>query len=311
MPIWEIITSGSNADLNQVTASFFKGDGSAITGIISSSYAISASWAPFAVSASYVAGTYHAEHTQATASATWSFQHNLGQRHPVITVWDNLHYVIIPTEIFGVSIDLSELRFSRNVAGYAVATNGNVIPSTAVTASWAISASWAPPVPSDSASFAQTSISASYALSASYAIETDPIFVGKSGSFATTGSNTFTGDQTVNGIFIVSGGLRADNNFVAIIAQLSSSLIPAFPFDIGSITNAWNNIYSTGSIYIGGIPVLRHIAPNQQQLLITSASITGAAVTDNGVFVVGDFQSLPAAISGGIIKSGSKFFLGI
>lgn len=44
---WEkLIRSGSNAHLNQVTASFFRGDGSALTGVASSSYAVSASYAP-------------------------------------------------------------------------------------------------------------------------------------------------------------------------------------------------------------------------------------------------------------------------
>ena len=55
MPTWKkIIYSGSNAELNSVTASF-QGNGAGITGIISSSYSLSASWAPPvpSVSASY------------------------------------------------------------------------------------------------------------------------------------------------------------------------------------------------------------------------------------------------------------------
>lgn len=44
---WEkLIRSGSNAHLNQVTASFFSGSGASIFGVVSSSYAISASYAP-------------------------------------------------------------------------------------------------------------------------------------------------------------------------------------------------------------------------------------------------------------------------
>lgn len=42
-------------------------------------------------------------------------------------------------------------------------------------------------------------VSASYAQTASYYAETDPIFVAKSGSFATTGSNIFKGNQTISG----------------------------------------------------------------------------------------------------------------
>lgn len=53
---WEkLIRSGSNAHLNQVTASFFSGNGTNVTGVVSSSYALSASYAPpqVSVSASY------------------------------------------------------------------------------------------------------------------------------------------------------------------------------------------------------------------------------------------------------------------
>ena len=45
--------------------------------------------------------------------------------------------------------------------------------------------------------------SASQALTASYYNETDPIFVAKSASLATTGSNTFIGNQVVSGSFII------------------------------------------------------------------------------------------------------------
>lgn len=57
MALWrKVIYSGSNAVLNSVTASF-QGNGSGITGIVSSSYALSASYAPSSpsVSASYAA----------------------------------------------------------------------------------------------------------------------------------------------------------------------------------------------------------------------------------------------------------------
>jgi len=50
------------------------------------------------------------------------------------------------------------------------------------------------------ASWAQ---SASQALTASFYRETDPIFVSKSASLATTGSNTFIGNQVVSGSFII------------------------------------------------------------------------------------------------------------
>jgi len=49
------------------------------------------------------------------------------------------------------------------------------------------------------------SISSSYSSTASYYNETDPIFVSKSGSYATTGSNSFIGNQTIQGDLSISG----------------------------------------------------------------------------------------------------------
>ena len=47
----------------------------------------------------------------------------------------------------------------------------------------------------------------SWAYSASYYNEIDPVFVAKSASLATTGSNIFRGNQTITGSFLVSGAI--------------------------------------------------------------------------------------------------------
>ncbi len=52
--------------------------------------------------------------------------------------------------------------------------------------------------------------SASQALTASYYQETDPIFVAKSASLATTGSNTFVGNQVVSGSYIIDVSSSVD-----------------------------------------------------------------------------------------------------
>lgn len=76
MALWnKLILSGSNAELNRlyvgtsVTASNFTGDGSAITGIVSASYSLSASYAPpqVSVSASYSTTSSYSD-TSVTAS---------------------------------------------------------------------------------------------------------------------------------------------------------------------------------------------------------------------------------------------------
>ncbi len=80
----------------------------------------------------------------------------------------------------------------------------------ALSASYAISASYEINYETSS-SYAETAsiaYTASYvenAQTASYYDETDPVFVAKSGSFATTGSNIFDGDQTISGNLYQSG----------------------------------------------------------------------------------------------------------
>ena len=59
-----------------------------------------------------------------------------------------------------------------------------------------------------------TITTASFATTASYYIETDPIFVAKSGSFATTGSNIFTTTQTISSSSIVLSQVSSSLNFV-------------------------------------------------------------------------------------------------
>lgn len=72
--------------------------------------------------------------------------------------------------------------------------------SYAQTASYVISASYA--------SQSQFSVTASNSRTASYYNEVDPIFVAKSASLATTGSNQFSGSQGITGSLTISGSVN-------------------------------------------------------------------------------------------------------
>jgi hypothetical protein len=94
----------------------------------------------------------------------------------------------------------------------AVSSSFAISSSFATTASFALSSSR-----SISSSFALSSsfaISSSRAISASYYQETDPIFVAKSASLATTGSNNFNGNQTITGSLIqgLEGNIATGEN---------------------------------------------------------------------------------------------------
>lgn len=85
--------------------------------------------------------------------------------------------------------DTIQLSGSLNVTGSII--------GTVTTASFALNS--------------QSSITASHALTYT---ETDPIFTSKSGSYATTGSNTFTTTQTITSSSIVLTQVSSSLNFV-------------------------------------------------------------------------------------------------
>lgn len=148
--------------------------------------------------------------------------------------------------------------------------------------------------------------------------------------------------------YVVQSGSRyATTASLAIFASFSSSLIPYTgsqytDYDVGSISSPWRKFFvsesivfsktgtslvelfptenainigqtsiSTSSIGFLSSPVITYRSNQQQEFKIMSGSLTGSMVNGNGVFIVGDFNYLPPAIPGGILKSGSKFFVGI
>lgn len=95
------------------------------------------------------------------------------------------------------------LQLSDN-GSYITDGTGSVVSTIPATASWAQTASYALNAVGTitNAIYAET---ASYSHTASFYLETDPIFVAKSASLATTGSNIFIGNQTITGSITLSG----------------------------------------------------------------------------------------------------------
>ena len=71
--------------------------------------------------------------SQPTASATWSFTHNLNTRNPLLQVYNTLYQQIIPNDIVGIDEMIAEVRFDYAQAGYAVASNGGSLEVTGST----------------------------------------------------------------------------------------------------------------------------------------------------------------------------------
>lgn len=71
-------------------------------------------------------------HIQSTPSSTWSFDHGLNNRRPVITVYNSNDEVIIPEKIFGSSSNTTYIYFPFPMTGYASATVGSKLPTGSV-----------------------------------------------------------------------------------------------------------------------------------------------------------------------------------
>ena len=201
-------------------------------------------------------------------SNTWTFNHNLGTRTPIITVFDSNYNQIIPENISLDTTSSATITFPTLESGFAIGSTGG-------TTGTALSSSY--------------SLFATYADSASYFPETDPVYITQKPTLATTGSNVFRGNQTVTGSLLTSGSntlvgntsltgslsisgstVQTGNNTLIGTTTLTGSIlisgdvIPqvSSSFDLGSLTNPWRSIYvQSGSISIqsdipGGIPAV-------------------------------------------------------
>jgi hypothetical protein len=128
------VNTGSINLIGDITASNFVGNGSGITNVISSSYAVSSS---YSVSSSYAGLAFTIESTPgstqlltvSTPATTWTFNHNLGEQFPVIQVYDDNGFVVIPTSIEMFSDITTIITFSLAQSGYATATVGGGLPA--------------------------------------------------------------------------------------------------------------------------------------------------------------------------------------
>ena len=109
---------------------------------------------------------------QFSAATTWSLSHSMGTDYPIVTVYDNNRKIIFPQEIRSIDSDNIEVYFSAPVAGHLnVAKGGHII--------------------SGSIDLTNINLTGSNIISGSSQISNL--------GYATTGSNTFIGSQTING----------------------------------------------------------------------------------------------------------------
>jgi ribosomal protein L35AE/L33A len=107
--------------VSQSLVDFSKSAG--VTGSFTGSLFGTASYATFALSASFAPG-FTTNMSQSNAATTWSFTHNLNTINPIVQVYDLTNSQIIPNQIVGMNNSTAEIRFDYAQAGYAVASNG-------------------------------------------------------------------------------------------------------------------------------------------------------------------------------------------
>lgn len=198
------VNTGSINLIGNVTASNFSGsfigNGSGITNVISSSYAVTSSYAGLAFTVESTPGVTQLL-TVSTPSTTWTFNHNLGERFPTIQVFDSNGFVVIPTSIDCQTINTTVITFSLAQSGYATATVGGGLP--------AISSSY-------SGRILQTD-----GVGASWNTITGM-------GFASTGSNSFNGNQTITGSLNVTTGLTVTGSLIISNGSVIMPDRPAF-----------------------------------------------------------------------------------
>jgi hypothetical protein len=67
--------------------------------------------------------------SQSVNSATWSFQHNVGDRYPIFEVFDSAGNVMIPSRIETIDSGLANIYFPYPTTGTAIASVGGGLPS--------------------------------------------------------------------------------------------------------------------------------------------------------------------------------------
>jgi hypothetical protein len=196
-------------------------------------------------------------------SPTWVFNHNLETRVPIISVFDSNYNQIVPKNIELTNTASATITFPIAVSGFAIASLGGAT-------GYVLSSSYA--------SLAE------YANTASFYPESDPVYIAQKPTLATTGSNTFRGNQTVTGSLFTTGsntligntilsgsiGISGSSTIQGVTTMTGSLLITGSTTQIGNNTLFGNNTL-TGSNAISGSNTI--IGGN---LIIGGATITGS-----------------------------------
>jgi hypothetical protein len=180
---------------------------------------------------------------------TWTFNHNLGTRVPIITVFDTSYNQIIPQNIVLTDTASATITFPTAESGFAIASLGGAT-GTVLSASYALLST--------------------IANTASFYPESDPVYIAQKPTLATTGSNTFRGTQIITGSLIISGSGTFTNIGPAIFTGSVSIT--------GSTTQTGNNTLIGNTVLSGSIGISGSSTIQGTTIMTGSLNITGSTI---------------------------------
>lgn len=220
--------------LDNFTSSFILDSQTSSMSVLSSSYALTAS---YVLSGGSGTEGRTAKLDQVTPNTTWTFNHNLGEQYPAITIFDSDDNVVIPTSINAQDGNTLIITFSSSQSGIATATVGGGLPFISGSFDGYVLS-----VDTNSPTWKGGIISGSLQVS--------------DFGFATTGSNTFTDNQAISGTLVISDSLiqqitTTDVTANSVITSFSTSsynggffdyvIIDGINLRAGTVTSVWNN----------------------------------------------------------------------
>jgi hypothetical protein len=277
MPNWKkVVVADSNASFNSVTTP------NNVVNDFTASYAINASTTAIN-SGTVIAIT--------PASTTWTLNHSVNERYPIVTCWESgSNEIIQPDTVRSIDLNTVEVTFTVPVQGFAnVSRAGHVISGSqgvtlwtqltgpaAVTASGLYggftgslqgTASYAINAPNaESASFASTAsfiatasnaISSSYSVTASYAVLATTASNANTASLAVTASYALSSSYAVTASYANSASNSISSSYATTASWASGSISSSYALSSSYAISASNTLTSsfaeTASYWSGSI----------------------------------------------------------
>ena len=219
-------------------------------------------------------------------TTSYTFNHNLSTRTPIITVFDSNYNQIIPENIQLVDTASAIITFPTLESGFAIGSTGGTT-GTALSSSYALLAE--------------------YANTASFYQETDPVYIAQKPTLATTGSNIFKGNQTVTGSLLITGSLTVSgsNTFTNIGPALFTGSVNI----TGSTTQTGDNTLIGNTILSGSIGISGSSTIQGTTTMSGSLNISGSTTqTGNNTLIGTTTLTGSIQVAGNIIPQISSSF---